>query len=299
MSALFPVGSNSRDLGMSSKPRIRKVPLSSLKIGEAVGEGGMADIRKALDSGGQVVLRQLKRDLRFNRKMRQRFKGGIAVRRQCGEHPNIVQYRGEGGAWFTCPYEVIEFVGGRNLKLRIARKDRAVLEDRLGVLRQCAAALAHVHQTGFLHLDIKPENYFVNVAGDDVMVKLSDFDLCLPVSTTQTPHKYGGSPMYAAPEFLKDQHVSVATDIFAFGVMAYHLLTLQMPFVGSVASLMKGGREAYKLTFPEATSVPADVQEIVLRCLARSPRDRYGTATALFSVLDQCRRRHARNGVKI
>jgi serine/threonine-protein kinase len=259
----------------------------------------MADIHKALDSGGQVVVRQLKRDLRFNRKMRQRFKGGIAVRRQCGEHPNIVQYHGEGGTWFTCPYEVIEFVGGRNLKLRIAKQDRVVLEDRLGVLRQCAAALAHVHQTGFLHLDIKPENYFVNVAGDDVVVKLSDFDLCLPVSTTRAPNKYGGSPMYAAPEFLKDQRISVATDIFAFGVMAYNLLTLQMPFVGSVASLMEGGRKAYEIVFPETVQVPADVQEIVLRCLARSPRDRYGTATALFSVLDQCRRRHRRNGVRI
>ena len=266
-----------------------KIPISTLNVGDKLGEGGTAEVFSALNGGGQVVLRRLLPRHKFRGKMRKRFLNGVEVRRRCGEHPNIVRYFGEGGSFFSAPYEVIEFVPGKNLKTLIFNKHAAVHDQPLHILLQCAAAIMHVHQTGYLHLDIKPENFFVTFVDDKPVPKLSDFDLCLPISRTSAPKDFGGSLMYVPPEFLEKKEISIASDIFAFGVMAYNIYTNQMPFIGSVESLMKG---TYEIKFPAgaAERIPDEVQEIIVKCLSRHPRVRYQSGGDLYSALEKARR---------
>ncbi len=267
-----------------------EISLSSLRLGEKLAEGGMATIHTAMSGDGQVVVRQLKPNLRFNPKMRKYFNGGIKVRRLCGEHPNIVRYLGQGGSMFSLPYEVIEFVPGKNLKSLIFGKNQAVYDHPLHILLQCAASMMHVHQVGYLHLDIKPENYFVTSTASKPVVKLSDFDLCQPVTVKEAPKGYGGSLMYVPPEFLLRKEISVGSDVFAFGVMAYNLYTNQMPFIGSVQSIMSGGD--YSIKFPAGIEkrLPDEIRRIILRCLERHAKMRYKSGGDLFTALEKARR---------
>src|SRR5690606_30017166 len=139
-------------------------------------------------------------ELRFVRTFRRRFKHGIYVRRKLGNHKNIVTYFGHGG--ILQPYEVIEYVPGESLKTLIIRKHDLVKNQPLDLLRQAGLGLVHAHRRGFLHLDIKPENYLVQFERVGAIVKLSDFDLCQPITLTQAPKNFGGSLMYSPPEFL-------------------------------------------------------------------------------------------------
>ncbi len=269
-----------------------RISLSSLKTGSKIAEGGFAELYNVNDRHGQsVVLRQLKPEHRFNRKMRRAFRHGVYIRRLCGQHPNIVQYHGEGGSWFALPYEVIELINGDCLKNLIFNRHPAVHSHPLHILRQCAAAMMHIHQLGHLHLDIKPENFLVCFPGRKPEVKLSDFDLCQPITRKEAPKKFGGSLMYLAPEYLIRKEIAVTSDIFAFGVMAFNLYTGQMPFVGSVESLVTSG--TYHIHYPVGlgAEAPEPVKELIDRCLNQYPKLRFLSAADLLATIDSVRRR--------
>ncbi len=273
-----------------------KMSLSALKRGELIAEGGFAQIFKArTPKHGQVVLRLMKKKHRFNRKLRGRFLQGVDVRRECGQHPNIISYIGEGGSLFSLPFEVSEFVNGKDLKILSFQKHPKIISQPLQILRQCAAAMMHIHQIGFLHLDIKPENYLVSFDNGEPEVKLTDFDLCLPVDSTEAPRNFGGSMAYLPPEYLATKKVSIGTDIFAFGVMAYHLCTGQMPFVGSVEALRRNGR--YQVTFPNGNNpvLTERVRNFIITCLAETPDKRFRDGGELFVNLEQVVREDAKD----
>ena len=184
------------------------------------------------------------------------------------------------------PFEVIELVQGKNLKTAVFEKNQFVMNKPVNILKQCAAAMMHIHQIGYLHLDIKPENYLVATLDGCVEIKLTDFDLCLPEKAKVAPPGYGGSLMYLAPEFLQEKKISVGSDIFAFGVMAFYVCTRQMPFVGSVASIM--GSSTYTIKFPSSfgSTLSPRLKELIEICLAKKPGDRFRDGGELFFALE-------------
>lgn len=264
----------------------KQVKLSSLNRGDLITSGGFADIYRAYGSKGPVVLRILKKGQKFSSKQRQQFINGFDIRRKCGNHPNIVKYYGEDTPLMGQPFEVIELVEGKSLKSAVFEKNQIIHNKPVDVLRQCAAAMMHIHQIGYLHLDIKPENYLVSSQPNRVELKLTDFDLCLPLDAKVAPPGYGGSMMYLAPEFLKNKEISVGSDIFAFGVMAFYVCTRQMPFVGSVASIMNGSN--YEIRFPASfgNTLSPRVQDLIIKCLSKNPKDRFKDGAELFFSLE-------------
>lgn len=272
---------------MDYKTHIHKVVNpKQLKFLGRITEGGVAEILTALDGyGRQVVVRQLREDMKFNFRMRRHFLNGVAIRRKLGTHRNIVQYLGEGGP-FLRPYEVIEYIPGDSLKALIGRRHHILHEKPVEILMQAAAAMIHTHFRGFLHLDIKPENFLVKFRGDEVELKLTDFDLCQPVTKKRAPRHFGGSLVYMPPEYLSRKAISVNTDFFAFGVMAYNLCTFQMPFVESVGELYEGG--SYEIPYPEAVDSLAcpPMRKFINRCLAQHPEYRFRDDLALLKALD-------------
>jgi serine/threonine protein kinase len=269
-------------------PREKKqVKLSSYRKGDLIASGGYADIFKAHGKDGPVVLRIMKKEAKLSSKQKQQFIHGFEVRRECGKHPHIVSYFGEDTPMLGQPFEVIEYVSGKNLKMLIFENNQHVINKPVHILRQCAASMMHIHQIGFLHLDIKPENYLVDLSGPVPIVKLTDFDLCLPIDAKQAPAGYGGSLMYLAPEYLTAKRISVASDIFAFGVMAFNLCTRQMPFVRSVSSIMGNGN--YEIKFPASfgSTLSPRVETLIRKCLAKEPKDRFSDGGELFFALEQ------------
>ncbi len=248
----------------------------------------MADIWHVTDqNGAPFALRIMHRKLRFNFVAKKRFVRGCQILSQIHNHAYVISYV-EHGKCNGLPYLVMEYVESSNLKELYARND-PILEEYIGnILIDMAIALEHVHDSGFMHLDFKPENVLVT---RNANVRLVDFDLALPrPKKPKRMYSNPGTPAYMAPEQLTGKPVDHRADIFAFGVAAYELLTNKKPFPG------ESGREVARLhasretTFLSPTGhnpdLPAPLEKIVLKCLEADPDNRYQDASFLVHDLE-------------
>jgi len=182
----------------------------------------------------------------------------------------------------------MEYVEGANLKQLFARHD-PVLHDYVGnILIDMAVALEHVHDSGFMHLDFKPENVMVTRNGN---VKLVDFDLARPrPEKPEKASKNPGTPAYMAPEQLLRQPYDHRVDIFAYGVTAYELLTGQKPFSGENADeiLRKQLDRGSGFTAPRDVNpeIPFKLEKAILKCLEQDPDRRYPIISVLVKELE-------------
>src|SRR5262245_24548972 len=140
-----------------------------------------------------------------------------------------------------------------------------------------AAALEHVHQNGYMHLDFKPENVLVTRNGS---VRLVDFDLAqaIPEKPKKISRKNPGTPAYMAPEQLLGQPLSHRVDIFSYGVTAYELLTNQKPFPGETpAQILQKQLNRSDFIAPRQHNpdMPAALEKVIVRCLENQPERRH------------------------
>src|SRR6185369_6593235 len=179
---------------------------------ELINSGGMSEIWLVTDGRGRpFALRKLKKELRFNLLARRRFLRGCEVLSKLNESEYIVGYVEHGKAEGT-PYLLMEYVEAENLKALYARQDPVLTENVAQILIDAAAALLNVHESGYMHLDFKPENILVTRNGG---VRLIDFDTALeipdrPVKMSKNP----GTPGYMAPEQLQREPIDARVDIF-------------------------------------------------------------------------------------
>lgn len=252
---------------------------------EMINSGGMAEIWVATDSSSKTfALKRMHQKLRFNFGSRKRFVQGCEILSKIHNHDLVIGYveHGKIDGYLYC---VMEYVESSNLKLLASRNDPALIENVGNILIDSAEALEHVHDSGFMHLDYKPENILVTRSGN---VRLVDFDLARPIP--QKPIKLSenpGTPAYMAPEQLQRQPIDQRVDIFAYGVMAYELLTGNKPYPGDSADeilkrQMSGAPLSITSTNPE---VPANLEKIILKCLERDPDKRYPNTTILVRDL--------------
>lgn len=207
--------------------------LDNIKVLRQINRGGLADIFLAqTPKDGQVVIRRLHKDLVWKVKPHLYFLRGARIRKKVCPHERIVNPLRNGRDGF-CPYEVLEYVPGENLREYIRQKDKRIHDLALDILRQAAEAVARVHDCNLLHLDIKAENILVNFGEkrQDLVVKLTDFDMSCHVKRGNRNFRCG-TASYMAPEQLTKGNISFSNDIFAFGVMAYFMVTGRMPFHG-------------------------------------------------------------------
>src|ERR1700733_2518784 len=242
---------------------------------ELLNRGGMAEIWLVTDGRGKpYALRRLKKDLRFNFFERRRFNHGCEVLSKINQSDYIVSYVEHGKADGTL-YLLMDYVEAENLKLLFARQDPILTENVAQILIDAAVGLAHVHESGFMHLDFKPENILVTRNGN---VRLIDFDLAQPIPEKPLKLKKNpGTPGYMAPEQLKREGIDPRVDIFAYGVAAYELLTNQKPFPGNspgeiLAAQLNGDPIAPRERNP---AIPPAMEKVILKCLARNPEKRY------------------------
>ncbi|HVU07157.1 MAG TPA: serine/threonine-protein kinase [Verrucomicrobiae bacterium] len=248
---------------------------------ELLNSGGMADIWFVTDGRGRpYALRKLKGELKYNFLARRRFARGCEVLSQMNQSDFIVGYVEHGKAEGT-PYLLMDYVEASNLKELFARHDPVLTENVAQILIDMAVGLGHVHESGFMHLDFKPENILVTRNGG---VRLIDFDLAQPIPEKPVKmSKNPGTPGYMAPEQLQREPIDSRADIFAYGVAAYELLTNQKPFPGEtpaeiLAAQLNGSAAPVRAHNSE---IPDNLEKVVMKCLEREPDRRY----AFMSVL--------------
>ena len=262
-------------------------PFGRFYLQELINSGGMADIWLATDQEGKpYALRKMHDRLRFNLVARRRFLRGCEILSQIHQHDYVINYI-EHGKLGSSLYCVMEYVESSNLKQLIARGD-PILEEHVGnIIIDMAVALEHVHDSGFMHLDFKPENVLVT---RNANVRLVDFDLARPKPDKPTKaSKNPGTPVYMAPEQLMRQPYDHRVDIFAYGVTAYEVLTGEKPFgEGSPKEILRSqlDRSAFQNPRDLNPDIPPGLEKAILRCLEKDPEKRYPIVSVLVHELE-------------
>lgn len=262
-------------------------PFGRFYLQELVNSGGMADIWLATDADHKpFALRKLKDALRLNFVARRRFFRGCEILSKIHAHDHVIEYF-EHGRVRGIPYLLMEYVEGSNLKELFARSDPILHENVGNILIDMAVALEHVHDSGFMHLDFKPENVLVT---RNANVRLVDFDLAQPKpDKPKQMSKNPGTPAYMAPEQLQRLPIDHRVDIFAYGVAAYELLTNQKPFEGDTPKAIHEAQQNREQTFVAPRQLnpdlPLALEKSILRCLESDPNKRYPDMSMLVHEL--------------
>jgi serine/threonine-protein kinase len=191
----------------------------------------------------------------------------------------------------------MEYLQGLSLS-DLVRKDGPLPPGRVIYLfRQVCTGLAEAHALGLVHRDLKPANVFVAVrGGESDVAKVLDFGLVKLTSDAGAATLTGemtvsGTPMYMAPEqAVGDRLLDARADIYALGAMLYFALTGQAPFTGENAFevMMAHARDPVVPPSQVRPGIPEDLEQVILRCLAKKPGERFPTVKALGDALAAC-----------
>lgn len=256
------------------------------RLQELINSGGMADIWVATDASGKTfALRHLQSRLKFSIVARKRFFHGCEILSKIHDHDYIIGYV-DHGKIESLPYLLMEYVESSDLKQLMVRSDPVLEENIADILINSAVAIEHLHDSGFMHLDFKPENVLVTRNGN---IRLVDFDLAQP--KPDKPKKFSrnpGTPAYMPPEQLQHKAIDHRVDIFAWGVTAYELLTSRKPFAGDSPAEISLKQQVGSVVSPrEFNEIPPALEKIVLKCLERDPQNRYPHASVLVRDLQE------------
>lgn len=268
------------------------------EVGPEIGCGGMGRVYRAHDT-------RLDRDVAIKvvavsdglveearRRLLREAQAAAAL-----DHPGAVGIY-DVGELEGVPYIVMELVEGESLRVAMTRHEHG-LRDRLRWLLEVARVLEAAHARGLVHRDIKPENVMLRPDGS---IRVLDFGIARrrtkPVDESATTEDLAfatitemgipvGTPLYMAPEQIRGLPVDGRTDQFAWGVMAYEILSGRPPWaIGDSLQLVAAILTDAPTPLGELAEVPLGVSAIIERTLAKNPDRRFPTTGALVSALE-------------
>lgn len=260
------------------------------ELASLIGRGGMADVYLGQDQvlGRPVAVKVLSPQYTGNGDFVERFRREAKAAAALS-HPNVVGVFDTGSDDGT-HYIVMEYVKGKTLAQAI-KADAPLLPRRAAEIAEATAtALAFAHKVGIVHRDVKPGNVMLTTSGE---VKVMDFGIARAASSdslTQTASVMG-TASYFSPEQAQGKVADPRSDIYSLGVVLYEMLTGRLPFTGetAVAVAYKHVQEAPRPPSDLAPDVPAGLDAIVMKCLAKNPANRYQTADELRDDLHRFR----------
>ena len=272
------------------------VLLGPYEITGALGAGGMGEVYRARDTrlDRTVAIKVLSADLAPSDEVKARFaREARAI--SALNHPHICTLH-DVGCHDGTDFLVMEYLEGETLATRLARGALPV-QQALTYAQQIADALDRAHRHGVVHRDLKPANIILTKAG----IKLLDFGLA-KLRSNPAPGAVGadvatasvtaqgtilGTLQYMAPEQLEGKDADARTDVFAFGVVLYEMLTGQHPFSGSSSANVIAGilrAPAPALTIDASMASPA-LDHVIRTCLAKDPDERWQSAADIGKQL--------------
>ncbi len=255
-----------------------------------LGAGGMATVYLADDlrHRRKVAIKVLRPELAASLGP-DRFLREIEVAAQL-THPHILPLH-DSGAVDGFLFYVMPYIDGESLRTRLDRVGELPITEAVRVLREVADALSHAHSLGVVHRDIKPDN--VMLSGRHALVM--DFGVAKAVSEATGKNALTtagvalGTPTYMAPEqAAADPHLDHRVDIYALGAMGYELLAGRPPFAGRTPQEVLGMHvtQAPDPVDRYRPGTPPALVEIIMRCLAKRPSDRWQSADELVERLE-------------
>ncbi|HET9671931.1 MAG TPA: Stk1 family PASTA domain-containing Ser/Thr kinase, partial [Actinomycetota bacterium] len=264
------------------------------RILRKLGSGGMANVYLAEDEelGRRVAIKILNEryagDDLFIERFRREAKSAAGL-----SHPNIVSIydRGEAEGTYYIAMEVIE---GRSLKELIMTHGALPIDTAIGYAKQLLEALRFAHRHGIIHRDIKPHNVLVSadqqVKAGEPRLKVTDFGIARHGASQMTEAgSIMGTAQYLSPEQARGAPVTAASDLYSAGVVLYEMLTGKVPFTGDSA-IEIAMKHVNDLPVPPSAlrpELPTELDQIVLRSLAKDPEERYQSAEEFIEDLER------------
>jgi serine/threonine protein kinase len=257
-------------------PDLRPLPflVGRYRCEEYLG-GGMADVYRARDTElpRDVAIKILKPESEEDDQARQSFLDEVQIACQCS-HENIVITH-DKGEFRGAPFIVMEFLRGQDLGTIIESDTKRDPIQATRYALQTARALAYVHSKNIVHRDLKPQNLHVDECGH---VKLVDFGIAKSMDWNKTQAGWTkGTVSYMAPEQIRAEPAAFRTDVWAFGVVLYEMLTGVRPFQGAnysdvFAAILNANPNFELLNKPD---IPEALRNVVRRCLEKKAERRY------------------------
>lgn len=256
------------------------------EILEVIGEGGMAIVYRALDHrlNRDVAVKIMRDEMAADEEFRRRFcteSHAVAML----SHPNIVAVY-DVSHNDNVEYIVMELVDGITLKQYIERKGVVAWKEVVHFTKQISKALAHAHERGIIHRDIKPQNIMLLRDGT---IKVGDFGIAaLENEVYENNGEAIGSIHYIAPEQARGECPDARSDIYSLGVMMYEMLTRGLPFTGNTLGEIAVQHMNAKPVPPHEKNpeIPLELERITLKAMSAELSERYQSANELLSDLE-------------
>ncbi|MCX7626211.1 MAG: molecular chaperone DnaK [Candidatus Sumerlaeaceae bacterium] len=255
---------------------------SRFVILEEINRGSMGVIYRARDKvlDEIVALKVLNDYLAAEPTALERFKREARAAKRLS-HPNIVRIH---DMYEVGPKKLLsmEYIKGRDVKALLREKGTFSCEEVVNIALGVCEALAYAHQQHIVHRDIKPANIMITESGT---VKVTDFGIAkittAGADVTRSGSQIIGTPLYMAPEQIKGGDIDARADIYSLGVTMYEMISGRPPF-------LEGNIEYHHLHTPPPplqVPTPLELAEIILKCLAKNPADRFQSAEELRDAL--------------
>jgi serine/threonine-protein kinase len=290
-------------LGARTMYRLRREAAEARQLGqyrllERLGAGGMGEVYLAEHQllKRPCAVKLIRSDCGTDPRALARFEREVRLTATLS-HPNTVEIYDYGRAEDGTYYYVMEYLRGLGLADLVERYGPLPPARAAFLLRQVCGALREAHAAGLIHRDIKPSNIFAaRRGGVEDIAKLLDFGLVRPAAMEGATHLSGegqilGTPLFMSPEQARGgAELDLRSDIYSLGAVAYYLLTGRTPFEGEsgIAVMIAHARDPVVPPSRVRPGIPEDLEQVVLRCLAKDPAERFPDAESLEQALCGC-----------
>ena len=298
-SAIAVFGALGSQLVWQAKKQVHEARrLGGYRLKMRIATGGTGEVwlarQDALDR--HVALKILKGWARESEESIRRFEREARAASRLS-HPNTVRVFDFGASDDGVVFLAMELLDGLNLDALVTAAGPLPPARAIALARQACGSLAEAHDNGIIHRDIKPANLFVaQVAEVHDVIKLLDFGLARVTDrdgaiTISESNRFGGTPAYMAPEVVESASADERADLYALGGVLYFMLTGTVLFPDRTVSetlMMQVGSVPETPSQRLGREVPADLERVVMKCLAKQATDRYRSARELEDDLARC-----------
>ncbi|MBI2921163.1 MAG: protein kinase [Planctomycetes bacterium] len=258
---------------------------SGCQVEARIGRGGMATVYKGRHLGlnKSMAVKILSVSVKDPDSIDRFVKEARACARL--EHPNIIQVYNVGQK-FGFTFILMQYIEGHTLAEILEHKGRISSGQSIKIVREVARALGFAHHAGIVHRDVKPDNIFITKDGE---VKVGDFGLAIEMGSFRKTDTISGTPFYMPPETWKGDAPDGRSDIYSLGVTFYTMVTGRKPYEGEGPIMLMEQHLHDKPKPPTSHNpdLPKGVSAVIMKMIAKHPKDRYQTADALLADLER------------